>query len=79
MNSIRINRVVNEGRYGISRGNGSGNMMLGPGIHDPLCGWDWLLSREHPQEEIRFSATINPEAKNRNIVRDLSRAAMGKA
>lgn len=86
MDSIRVSRVVNDGRYGISRGNGSSNMMLGPGIHDPLCGWDWLLNREHPLEELRFSismggarfsATLNPDAKNKNIVRDLSRAAMG--
>lgn len=84
MDSIRVSQIVNNGRYGISRGNGSGNMMLGSGIADSLCGWDWLLNREHPQVELifsisvggaRFSATLNPDAKNKNIVWDLSRAA----
>lgn len=82
MNSIRISRVIDHGRYGISRGNGTGSMMLGPGINDPLCGWDWLLDRDHPEVELsfsismggsRFSATLNPDAKNKNIVKDLSR------
>lgn len=86
MENIRISRVVNDGRYGISRGNGS-SMMLSPGIVDPLCGWAWLLGREHPQVELsfsismggsRFSATLNPNAKNKNIVKDLSRAVMAK-
>jgi hypothetical protein len=57
--------------------------MFGAGITDPLCGWDWLLDREHPEVELsfslsiggaRFSATLNPEAKNKNIVKELSRA-----
>lgn len=85
--SIRISRVVNDGRYGISRGNGSGNMMLGPGIADPLCGWDWLLNRAHPQVELsfslnmggsRFSATLKPGQTNAHIVKDLSRAAFAR-
>ena len=57
MDSIRLSCIQDGARWGISRGNGSGNMMLG---------------REHPQVElrfslnmggVRFSGTLNPNAK----------------
>jgi len=76
---IRLNRVYTKGRYGISRGNGS--YLLGPGITDPLPGWDWLLNRDHPLVELQMSIespgfrnsfSINPNNKNSDkIVKEI--------
>lgn len=84
VDTVRVNRVCLNGRCGISRGNGNGNTLFSPGTADPLCGWDWLLNREHPQVEVkftlvmgkaRFSATVNPDAHKGNIIREIARAA----
>lgn len=87
MQGVRISRVCINGRYGISRGNGSGDCLFSPGIADPLPGWDWLLGREHPEVEVkftldmggaRFSATMKPKDYKAGILRKMTRAATKK-
>jgi hypothetical protein len=83
---IRLTQVYNNGRYGISRGNGSASFLLGPGITDPLPGWDWCLNREHPLVELEMSVSgpgsrnsfrINPRNPNTaNIIKEVSRIAL---
>jgi hypothetical protein len=86
--AIKLSRVQDGTRYGISRGNGHGVYFLSPGIADPLCGWDWLLGRQHPEVEniievtaygCHFKASINPEAHKGNIVKEWARAALAGA
>ena len=87
MQGVRLSRVCINGRYGISRGDGSGDCLFSPGIADPLPGWGWLLGRAHPQVEVkftldmdgaRFSATVNPDAHKGQITREIARAATKK-
>jgi hypothetical protein len=84
---IKLAQVQNGERCGITRGNGSGSYLLSPGIKDPLCGWSWLLGREHPENDFtielitpgsRVKATLNPEAHQGNIVKEWARAALAR-
>jgi len=81
---VRLSRVYKNGRYGISRGNGS--YLFSPGIADPLPGWDWLLNRDHPQVELRMSIetpgsrntfSVSPNNKNSDrIVKEVCSEAL---
>jgi hypothetical protein len=82
---IRLTRICTNGRYGISRGNGSAHY-LGPGIADPLPGWQWVLGRDHPLVELRMSIespgcrnsfSINGSNKNSDkILREVCSVAL---
>lgn len=88
MEAVTLRRIGEGSRWGIIRANsagGNGALVFSPGIYDPLCGWDWLLGRPHPQEECHFeitahgchfSATVNPDAHKGKIVQEISRAAL---
>jgi len=72
----KMSRVCINGRVGISR-DGCAHLLLSPGIADPLPGWDWLLGRSHPDNDLSFSVVIGgarvsgtaPSASSR-IIRD---------
>lgn len=90
MDAITLTRINEGSRWGIARagaGLGSGSILFGPGIYDPLCGWAWLLGRAHPYEECqisisawgcRFTATVNPDAHKGKIVQEISRVALAR-
>lgn len=47
---INLYKYRSNGRMGYgATGSNSRPVMLSPGLKDPLCGWDWLLSRDHPE------------------------------
>ena len=84
---IRLTRICTNGRYGITRGNGNGNYLFSPGIAGPLPGWDWLLNRDHPHADCtfslvigkaRFSATVNPDAHNGRIIKEICNAGLAR-
>jgi hypothetical protein len=85
MEAVRLRIIKTGSRWGIARSGNGNSFMLSPGVCDPLCGWDWLLDREHPLEECRieinawgcrFSATVNPDAHKGKIVQEISRVAL---
>lgn len=77
--------------YGISRGNGCWNPMndliFSPGIKEPICGWDWLLKREHPPVNYEFTIIahgckhtirLNSDAHRGKIIQQVSETAFRK-
>jgi hypothetical protein len=43
-----------DGVSGIPKKNDKTTLLLGPGIEEPVCGWEWLLNRAHPLIENRI-------------------------
>lgn len=69
--------------YGTCPNNG--NLLLSPGIVEPICGWDWLLKREHPQVDYQITIQawgckstirLNPNADKGNIVKNVCTIAL---
>jgi len=91
---ITLYQIVNGGkhsnRYGITKEDNAlyynGNdMLFSPGIKEPICGWDWLLNREHPpvNYEITINAfgckhtiLLNPDAHNGKVIEQVSQAIL---
>jgi hypothetical protein len=57
MDYIKLTRIYEHGHYGVTRGNGNGKLLFSAGITDPLCGWEWLLNRDHPLVELEMSVS----------------------
>ena len=60
---------------------------LSAGIEEPICGWDWLIGRDHPLVEYSFTLTawgcthnltINPDAHKGQIVKECCKVAFAK-
>jgi len=67
------------------RDNDHQDLIFNPGIVDPICGWDWLLNREHPVCEFkimieawgcRHTVRLNPDAHKGKIIQQVSQAAL---
>lgn len=73
---------------GIARqGNGIDTTYFSPGIYEPICGWDWLLNREHPPVNYEFviiahgcksTVSLNPDAHHGKIINEVSQASLRK-
>ena len=84
MDYVIITRINNNGRCGLSSSAG-GELWLSPGLDSPICGWQWLECRKHPEVELQFDlsqdgvqfrATLRPTARP-GLVARLSRAMRG--
>lgn len=61
--------------------------VLSAGIEEPVCGWDWLIGRDHPLVEYGFeliawgckhTLTVNPDAHKGQIVKECCKVAFAK-
>ena len=59
--------------------------LLSPGLTEPICSWDWLLSHEHPIAEykitilawnVRHHITLDGNNGNANLMKDICKFAL---
>ena len=92
LKSIKVYRVKDMFRASITRrqhdpcvGELLGDTIFSPGIFEPLCGWDWVLNREHPQ--VTYEMTLiawgckhtiiyNPDSYHGTITNKLCQIAL---
>ena len=62
-----------------------GGLHFSAGVTEPLCGWDWLLEREHPQVSYQIfieawgckhAIVFNPDAHKGKIIQQVCSAAL---
>lgn len=88
--SVRVGAYRENGHHGIYRLNsndayGSDSMLFSPGIIEPICGWEWLESKEHPLVEyiieitawgVHYKITLLPNTTKPNLMKDICRIAL---
>lgn len=94
---VKIYRVSYDHKIGITRDESfathqnpsyldkTTTLAFSAGIDAPICGWEWLLNREHPPVNYEMTVTafnckhtimLNPNAHNGKVIQQVSQAIL---